>query len=298
MAVPWELIEGIKSLPLQRDVLMPMHRLREIHDELLQSVGAAHDRLGKRGLKLTTFFPMRGSAATGELMVVGRAVRGWQKDSWSAKEMLDPGRREEIIREVFDRSSGKDGCSMRWVNEAWGRHVKNEYNSLRSAFWRVICKVSKQIVGIGDDWPSKLIWSDLYKVAPHEGGNPWKSLCDAQLEDCKRHLAEEMDFWKPKRVLFLTGPNWLCPFLKDLGATGEPQDGLVQWCGHRDRSDGSKTKIVVCVHPQGRNQDAVVKDIIQSFRIVAGGPHLQPSFGTIQDQMRVDQVAGQRARRE
>lgn len=78
-----------------------MHRLREIHDELLQSIGKAGHQLGRR--ELTTFFPMRGAAATGELMVVGRAVNGWAK-KFTADEALVPERRAEIIQDVLRKA--------------------------------------------------------------------------------------------------------------------------------------------------------------------------------------------------
>jgi len=79
-----------------------MQRLREAHDEVLQAVAAARDRLGER--KLTTFFPMRGSTAADELMVVGRAVNGWG-NPWIASDALTKDRRAEIIREVFERTT-------------------------------------------------------------------------------------------------------------------------------------------------------------------------------------------------
>jgi hypothetical protein len=225
-----------------------MQRLREIHDELLLSVAKARGRLAKRGL--TTFFPMRGSAATGELMVIGRAVRGWQKSPWTADDAVDSERRAKIIQEVVDRSSTKDRCPMQWVNDAWGCPRKKGYNTHTSAFWRVIRSVSESIVGVGENWPSKLIWSDLYKVAPFKCGNPWARLIYAQIDACKRHLAEEVALWKPKRVLFLTGWDWAEQFIGYLGRpVGERRDGYVQWSGKIELAFAQPVKTVVSVHP-------------------------------------------------
>jgi hypothetical protein len=241
-----------------------MHRLCEIHDELLQAIAAARDRL--RGRQLTTFFPMRGMSATGELMVVGRAVRGWQKKPWTAHDVVDAEFRARIIREVFNWSSPEDGCPMQWVNMARGRRKSKMYNSRSSAFWRVIGCVSQSIMGAGNDWPSKLIWSDLYKVAPFGGGNPGGRLIAAQFETCKRHLAEEISFWMPKRILFLTGWNWVESFLPALGrSVGERRDGDIQWFGSLQLPDGNTPRVVVCVHPQGRKEAAIVQGIIQCF---------------------------------
>lgn len=75
--------------------------LRAIHDELLQSVGAASGHLAR--LDLTSFFPMKGRAATGELMVIGRAVNGWAS-KWTRQKAKQPRGRAEILGEIFDRS--------------------------------------------------------------------------------------------------------------------------------------------------------------------------------------------------
>ncbi len=200
-----------------------MQRLCEIHDKLLQAIGTAHGRLGER--KLTTFFPMQGSAATGELMVVGRAVNGWG-NAWAATKALTEDGRADIIRDVFERTTTP---GMRWVTDLWGTNRtvitahpqgdrrKRPYSTKTSAFWRVVRGVSESVIGVSEDWPSKLMWSNLYKVAPFSGGNPWTALVRTERDACKCHLAEEVSLWSPKRILFLTGWRWAEPFLSSLG---------------------------------------------------------------------------------
>ena len=64
-------------------------------------------------------------------------------------------------------------------------------------------------LGIADistrSWPSTLCWTNLYKISPFAGGNPSRSLADAQLDKCIQILKIEVSDWKPRRLLFLTG---------------------------------------------------------------------------------------------
>src|SRR5688572_25077364 len=90
----------------------PMDPLIPIHDEILQAVAAAHQQLN--GKRLTTFFPMRGLASTGELMVVGRAVNRW-RNSWTAAEIVAPARRNEVLFDAVSKSKKADCCPLSWV---------------------------------------------------------------------------------------------------------------------------------------------------------------------------------------
>lgn len=62
---------------------------------------------------------------------------------------------------------------MLWVKDGWG--ATDRYNTKRSAFWRAVRGV---VEGLGisdvehDTWSSHLVWSNLYKLSPADGGNP------------------------------------------------------------------------------------------------------------------------------
>jgi hypothetical protein len=240
-----------------------MERLIAIHDELLQAVARAQHKL--RGRELTTFFPMQGSASTGELMIVGRAVNGWSDNPWTAADAVDPSRRAEIIREVVERSTKSEYCPMGWVLARWG--CKEGYNTKKAAFWRVISSVSQSMLGRSDQWPSRLIWSNLYKVAPHITGNPWTGLMNTQQEACERHLVEEVHLWKPKRILFITGWNWARPFAERLGRlAGEQRPERVEWSGTIEiPGDNSTVRVVVSDRPEMRQEEPLVDLILRSF---------------------------------
>lgn len=240
-----------------------------IHNELLLNVADAKDVL--QNATLTTFFPMRGAAYTGELMVIGRAVNGWAS-SWTPHDAVSEERRAEIIQEVVASSIREDGCPMKWVAEAWGRSRNEGYNSRTSAFWRTIRGIATSLLGKTDDWWSHLVWSDLYKVAPSEGGNPASRLIRAQAEQCKLHLAEELRVWRPKRILFLTGWAWAEAFVNSLGrkvtVVSKPCPDWsrpVHWTGTIELPDGNQPSVVVCVHPQGKAESRLVADVVGAF---------------------------------
>jgi hypothetical protein len=243
---------------------------RKIHDELLLSVAEDHHL---EGCELTTFFPMRGSKAKGELMVVGRAVNKWS-GMWTVEQAKIPERRKERIDEVVAKSSETiHRCPMQWVIDQWGR--EKCYNTHRSAFWRVIRCVSRLLeIATDDDWPKSLIWSNLYKVAPYKGGNPSPALMSAQLEKCKLHLAGEVRLWTPKRILFLTGWDWAEPFVNSLDhVSRQERDAEVKWVKWfgtvQVPGNDSTVQVVVAVHPQGKKEAPIVKAIVESFRQLA-----------------------------
>jgi hypothetical protein len=240
-----------------------MQPLIAIHDDILRSVAAAHRNLD--GQKLTTFFPMKGTASTGELMVVGRAVNGWN-EGWSPVEVLDPVKRAEVLDDAISKSTQTDCCPMSWVLAAWKR--AEGYNSKKSAFWRVIHAVTQAQFGLSDNWSSNLIWSNLYKVAPYKGGNPSDKLCGLQQEACESHLAAEVDLWRPKRILFITGLNWAKPFLERLGKSlGEQQTGPIQWSGIIERLGCSPIRVAVTIRPERRREAPIVEAILTSLAL-------------------------------
>ena len=52
----------------------------------------------------------------------------------------------------------------------------------------------------------------LYPLAPCRGGNPNVALQRAQFEGCRRLLHQEIEEYRPRRLIFLTGLDWLSRF--------------------------------------------------------------------------------------
>jgi hypothetical protein len=267
--------------------------MNDLSDYLDQALLAtANGKHRKPDRKLTAFFPVKGNRATGELMVVGRAVNGWGK-GWAPVEALDADKRREIIRDVSSPAWAADCCPMSWVQTSWHKtgfncvecgephpakgprcsqcgtgEIQKVYNTATSAFWRVIRSVTHAL-NVADttqpDWPSYLIWSDLYKVSPAKGGNPTSGQIKLQHDYCVRMLEEEIRQWAPRRILFLTGVDWAKPFFAGIGLrNGNELSGLVSYAGRADFGKGVAS-LVVAPHPQGKPEGQIVAEVEKAF---------------------------------
>jgi hypothetical protein len=238
-------------------------QMAEILDELVQAIAASSPEAADECL--TTHFPMKGRAYSRELMVVGRAVNG-DKTCWKPNEAQSPEWRSQRIDEWIKKGTSDERCPLEWVGRAWGRIEQGKRNSKMSAFWRVVGEVSRSLTGNAENWWSHLVWSNLYKVAPSKGWNPSSGLRRTQKPFCKKHLAEEFRLWKPKRILFLTGWNWARSFIRSVGNPIRTEvEGLVQWAGNLEFPDGTLSQVVVCVHPMGKPEDQLVREVLNSF---------------------------------
>ncbi len=247
------------------DRAMKSDQLR-LFGDLLSVVGEKHGTLPE--VPLNGFLAMVGHKYDGGLMVVGRAVNGWI-EGCTPSQLKDASQREWVVNEALASVTGTDRCPMLWVSDSWSG--TSEYNTRRSAFWRVVRETVK---GLGvadvemDDWPSHLIWSNLYKMAPDQGGNPSGKVCSAQLEHCRELLFTEIATYKPKRVLFLTGLNWANSFLHDRVPSLEVVSGYhyVEAVGKMPIDEaGESVALVVAAHPQGKTEAVWVDEVVRVF---------------------------------
>ncbi len=132
--------------------------------------------------------------------------------------------------------------------------------------------MSENLLGPFEHWPSRLIYSNLYKVAPHEGGNPGSRLCKTQQQACEDHLVAEIEMWKPKRVLFITGwYYWAQPFVDRWSdSIGQPSATNVEWTGIANKLNvGHEIQLLVCVRPERRKEQPLAEAILQAFTVPA-----------------------------
>ena len=239
---------------------------RDIFAEtILTSVGKNATKIPE--YNVSGFLSSKGSNYDYELMVVGRAVNGWIKGIDPA-ELIDVHARKKYAEEVYKSVNGESGCPMEWVMEQWGTGL-TDYNTKRSAFWRVIRALVGQFSGIDENshnWPSHLVWSNLYKVAPSDGGNPSERLCEVQLDGCKSLLGSEIHTYRPKHLLFLTGLDWIEPFLQDFSKNYRSvSDSFVEDMGTMDMGPDASAKVVIAAHPQGKDESQWVRQVFRAF---------------------------------
>jgi hypothetical protein len=221
-------------------------------EQLLAEVAAAAT---DPDVPLVPFWPLRGAGYDGELLVVGRSVNGWVED-WTPLQLRDQGVRRQAVEWLRRNAEPTSDDRMSWVTDLWG--ATSGYNTRRSALWRVL----RQISGgddPADDWPSRLVWTNLYKVSPAAGWNPGADLQRAQRKSAMELVLREIAEFKPRRVLALTG-NWIAPFADGLGLAFTPRPGLVEGVA---RVDGRSW--VIAKHPMRKPEGPFVNEVRSAF---------------------------------
>jgi hypothetical protein len=204
---------------------------------------------------LTPFWPISGASYDSELLVIGRSVNGWVGD-WTVGQLRDPSTRQAAVAWLRDDAEPVGRDRMGWVTDLWG--ATSGYSTRRSAFWRVLRRLSTGDQPVAD-WPSRLAWTNLYKVSPAAGWNPGADLQRAQRESAIRLLKIEIDTLVPRRVLAFTG-NWIHSFAPGLGLRLEARDGLVEATG-----TSQAVPWVVAKHPMTKPEGRFVADVRRAF---------------------------------
>jgi len=183
------------------------------------------------------------------ILFYGRANNSWVTSSDSLEELFAEGGEECI----FAREN-----QMAWMEED---ETESGYRPSRSALIRTMRNVASEYYV---DWSSHVAWSNLYKIAPWEGGNPNDELCDAEYEDCVEIMRKEIDFLSPRIVVMLTGYHWAKDFLVSMNAGQEPKYIDKEVWGDYEawayRIDGRL--FVVSEHPQGKPEAVHAEAIV------------------------------------
>ncbi len=173
-----------------------------------------HNRCSKdtAGLDgLSHFVAMKGSeygSSKVKLFVVGRAVNGWNGLNCGTKEAFaeeaDSRFRSEGFRWIAD-----EGECFEELHNIPADGEKPYYLS-KSAFWRTTNKIWSGLSETnGGRFTDHIAWSNLYKIAPYEKGNPTTTMCRKQFEACRDILDAEIKAYEPTHILIITGyKNW------------------------------------------------------------------------------------------
>lgn len=234
-------------------------RDRSLLRAMAQEIGEAAHTLPEE--RLTGFLAMRGHAYDGELMWVGRAVNGWVKPGCTPTELRDAARADALVQAVLGKAvvASEDPCPLRWVANPWSGK-KDDYNPARSAFWRTARRTLSAVGGAGASeqaWSSRLVWSNLYKVAPEKGWNPSATLAALQRARCRELLLHEIATFRPRRLVFATGMDWAQPFLDApcFAFDRRPDTGHLRGSGDLVLDGETIGRFAVALHPMGKNED-------------------------------------------
>lgn len=235
-----------------------------LYNKLFADIAAAPKALP---IKPITFSSARkGNAYSGDLMWVGRALNGWT-ESWLPSDFTSPDKLAAAVRMATDEQAPPGTCPLQWIQDTWRN--ESDYNSARSAFWRcakaVVTTISSSSI-TGENWQSFLVWSNLYKVAPKEGGNPSSTLATIQRPACKQLLAAEIAHFRPKHLVLATGVDWAAEFLNlpcfSVRAL-ERQYQNVEGRGDLTVNGQKIGTYVVAKHPQGKKEQEWQREVCE-----------------------------------
>jgi hypothetical protein len=242
--------------------------LKKLYIDLINCI--SNNRNNFRESDLCLFTPAKGREYDGEILFVGRSPNGW--DYKIKKENDEDYKR--LIDDISPKYDDERVNNLNWVEEAWGRKEKGMYNTKKSAFWRVIIKITKSFYQREDiKMVHKVSWNNLYKVSHAERGNPSSKLAKVQLDLCISILNLEIEDCNPKHVIFLTGMNgWAGNFLKMeefINLTDEfikAQADKPKFLEFIGVNKNSKRVYIVSQHPQRKKEDPLVKEILEGLK--------------------------------
>ncbi len=230
-----------------------MKNISSQYELLFEKLHQQKERYSEKNLAI--FTPAKGTKYQHKLMIVGRAVNGWIIK-------MDKNKRDDLGRLNTEVIKTLPNSNLNWVNDMWGKTV-NKYSTKKSAFWRVAKAIAANLTpSEKQDVVNTIVWSNLYKAAKWEGGNPSTRLMNVQYDKCLELLKLEIELYQPERIVFLTGYNWANHFLTDMGTTRIPlkKYDLVEYTG-----DYKGVRIIVGQHPQGKPEQKHVKEILSAF---------------------------------
>lgn len=199
-----------------------------------------------------------------KLMIVGRAVNGWEVDFGDCSSL------EATVRSVMHQENHLD--------EFAGQSIEQEngtiYHYARFGFICLMRKMVGAFHGTEENWQQRLIWSNLFKVALRGGDNPSILMVREDMPLYWDILAQEMMMYHPDLVLFATDVGDFDRYEDSKrfeGFNGLLRQGEadVSACKYVQAAGSfvinSDVKIIVCCRPEGQVVDEMVKEIHEIY---------------------------------
>ncbi len=224
------------------------------------------------------FYPSLGSKAIQEteFLILGQAVNGWGS-GFSLNQTIDQAKVAESIASSNCFRGSKGHSPLDWVNVQRTNSIYDEicideearafysgtYRTYRSFFWNVAYKLICDYYHIDRgswEWSKKMVWSNLYKIAPHEA-NPNFEQQAFQQPIAAELIRQEIEELNPKFCIVLTNLAWWEPFQELLGTTTVSSDNLPPDIVSLEKY--RNTTIVVTTRPRFGNGEGHVKQILE-----------------------------------
>lgn len=200
--------------------------------------------------EFSVFTPGIGKHYNQSIMVVGQATNSW------GDCRLTLGSNNNLQSLILELKNVFNTKGLDWIDNPYGSPFLRTMDKLANAF-----NEKDNISNL-----HKIVWSNLYKIAPTAEGNPRYKAKDIQLEYCKKILFQEIDIFQPKIVIFLTGIDWAGNFLKYEGVKmhSETFGNLVE-----ATASISNSKLIVAKHPARKAEDKIIEEIIKASNDLA-----------------------------
>ena len=219
---------------------------------------------------IVALYPMRGRASTVDVMFIGRALNSW---TWNFPVPDDVTDLDDLLAGIKVNVGKGDTIyptreQLRWVDDRDGTHHSG-YNSNQSQFWQAIKGImgSREPDPTIDDtqWWDGIVWTNFHKLS-HKGGNPTRSMNSVMGTAALDLLRAEITTFQPKNIVCLSGLDWATGLLASCDKTIRKADcaGLSYVDYVDDVSvDGTKARLLVAEHPQGRKREVLVRKVTQ-----------------------------------
>jgi len=211
-----------------------------------------------------------------DFIIYGQAVNGWGS-GFNIDEEINYEKIKNSINASNSYYKDNNHNPIDWVNIQWSNtiyndecqdeNIKNFYNGSyrtnKSFFWRVTYKLISDYYGLnraGFEWSKKLVWSNLYKIAP-DGANPSWIEKNLQQPLSAYLIKKEIEEIKPKFCVILTNISWWMPFREVLKSKIVDFDTPLSEIESVEVYE--TTKIIITKRPFIGNSDEFVKQILR-----------------------------------
>lgn len=202
-----------------------------------------------------------------KLMIVGRAVNGWEV------EFKDCSSLDATVHSILHQENILDA----FANESVVKEDGTVYHYKRSSFLRLMRKMVGEFHGTEENWQQRLIWSNLFKVAPRDKNNPSILMVREDIPQYRDILAQEMIKNQPDLVLFATDIGDFNRYddskrFESFSKLLKQENVDLSECEYVQAagtfSGNSDVKIIICCRPERKVVDEMVKEIHKIYSVL------------------------------
>lgn len=148
------------------------------------------------------------------LMVVGRCVNGWGKLEEATADDFALAAATGITQKGFSWLNDDGSATNTYIRKSDKKECRYSIN--KSKFWRCtkeVLRVLKPESAVRPRWFEHIVWTNLFPIAPPDGGNATGDLQEVQLAASCELLQQQIALYAPTHLLFITDwDGWFSQF--------------------------------------------------------------------------------------